>query len=51
MSRARLVLLMTIGMVLLSGSSFLSEPWKQKAQEISGRIECEFYDASNKIIV
>ena len=25
-------------------STFFSKPWKQKAQQIPGRIECEFYD-------
>jgi len=44
MSRLTILLILAMGITSLGGSVFFGEPWKQKPQEIPGRVECEFYD-------
>ena len=44
MSRLKMLPILAMGITPLGGSVFFGEPWKQKPQEIPGRVECEFYD-------
>src|SRR6478735_11901083 len=50
MSRLTILLILAMGITSLGGSVFFGEPWRQKPQEIPGRVECEFYDIGGESV-